>query len=135
MAFRLGHFGTAIAEPRHATNTCRARPPSPMTLPKAWPGEVRPPRLRDWPPRLMHPGPSPLVVWAMFLVWGYAEERRKDIPGYVLHILSFYVWLKLTGDCPCEFLADLQEVLCRTVQRRTRLPSWLHDMVYQHRVV
>ena len=94
-----------------------------------------PPRRRKWPPRLMQPGPSPLVVWATFLVWGYAKERRQDIPSYILQVLSFYVWLTLTGGCPCDFLQDLQDVLRRTLPKNTALPTWLHEMVYRQRVV
>ena len=132
--------------PRCARATLRAEPypgvtmglpvqVSPMILPKAWPTDTQAPRPRKWPPSLMQPGPSPLVVWATFLVWGFAAKRKQDIPDHVLHILSFYMWLLLTGECPCDFLRDLQDVLRRTIPRKTALPAWLRQMVYQYQAV
>ena len=45
------------------------------------------------------------------------------------------MWLLLTGDCPCDFLSDLQGVLHRTIPRKSALPEWLREMVYQYQAV
>lgn len=80
-------------------------------------------------PRAFYCGPSPTLAWATYLAWA-SQRECEEIPEYLFQVLSFFVWLVLSGSCPESFLTALQIMLRRTLPGAIKLPGWVGRMVY-----
>lgn len=113
------------------------QPPA-MQLPPLLPGEpppfhrlhLRQQQRRPYP----LPSPfSPTLAWALFTTWAHNPNRQRDMPGHVLQLLEFYMWLVIFGkDSPAKFLTAVQQLLRRTLPPATTAPTWVRDAVYRH---